>query len=347
MTDMVKAVEEALMMNNFERLPAEARVAYLHQLCESMGLNPLSHPFEFIKLNGRWTLYAKKGCTDQLRAVNGVNIEIVENTIHDHQVYVHVRATVPDDRFPTGVRSDEDIGVVFIGSGAEALNNRMKAVTKAKRRVTLSICGLGFIDETELETVKSEVPARAEELLGKPKPALPPSQNVQETANELLAPYVTVPAKTREQVDAEMADLDRAIAKRIEDAVKPKDDAAVAVVTGEQLRNSPSTEAVVAEVKKQLKQQPKQEDKPKRGRRSNAVRMAEAVGVFEKLGINEAQIQAYLDLADLTKANSKDIDKLLEAHAEVRDGANPDDIFDSGHPTEIPPLPTGDIKEMF
>ncbi|HCO14072.1 MAG TPA: hypothetical protein DIT46_07795, partial [Gemmatimonadetes bacterium] len=119
MTDMVKAVEEALMMNNFERLPAEARVAYLHQLCESMGLNPLSHPFEFIKLNGRWTLYAKKGCTDQLRAVNGVNIEIVENTIHDHQVYVHVRATVPDDRFPTGVRSDEDIGVVFIGSGAE------------------------------------------------------------------------------------------------------------------------------------------------------------------------------------------------------------------------------------
>ena len=136
MTDMVKAVEEALMMNNFEKLPAEARVAYLHQLCESMGLNPLSHPFEFIKLNGRWTLYAKKGCTDQLRAVNGVNIEIVENTIHDHQVYVHVRATVPDDRFPTGVRSDEDIGVVFIGKGADALNNRMKAVTKAKRRVS-------------------------------------------------------------------------------------------------------------------------------------------------------------------------------------------------------------------
>jgi hypothetical protein len=330
MTDMVKAVEEALMMNNFERLPAEARVAYLHQLCESMGLNPLSHPFEFIKLNGRWTLYAKKGCTDQLRAVNGVNIEIVENTVHDHQVYVHVRATVPDDRFPTGVRSDEDIGVVFIGKGADALNNRMKAVTKAKRRVTLSICGLGFIDETELETVKSEVPARAEELLGKPKPALPPSQNVQETAEELLAPYVTVPKTKRDNVVTTSQALGAL-------------DAAVAVVTGEQLRNSPSTEAVVADVKKQLKQ----EAKSKRGARSNAVRMAEAVGVFEKLGINEAQIQAYLDLADLTKAKRKDIDKLLKAHAEVRDGANPDDIFDSGHPTEIPPLPTGDIKEMF
>jgi len=336
MTDMVKAVEEALMMNNFEKLPAEARVTYLHQLCESMGLNPLSHPFEFIKLNGRWTLYAKKGCTDQLRAVNGVNIEIVENTIHDHQVYVHVRATVPDDRFPTGVRSDEDIGVVFIGSGAEALNNRMKAVTKAKRRVTLSICGLGFIDETELETVGSKVPARAEELLGKPKQvALPPSQNVQETAAEIMAPYVTVPK------------------------AKP-DDVAVAVVTGEQLRKSPSTEAVVADVKQQLKSHnsaPVKEEAEelestskagaKRGARSNATRMGDAVGKFAALGVSESQIQKYLDLQDLSRANRKDINKLLEAHAEIKDGANPDSIFNSGHPTEIPPLPTGDIKEMF
>jgi hypothetical protein len=29
----------------------------------------------------------------------------------------------------------------------------MKAVTKAKRRVTLSICGLGMLDETEVETI--------------------------------------------------------------------------------------------------------------------------------------------------------------------------------------------------
>ena len=29
----------------------------------------------------------------------------------------------------------------------------MKAVTKAKRRVTLSICGLGMLDETEVESI--------------------------------------------------------------------------------------------------------------------------------------------------------------------------------------------------
>ena len=32
-------------------------------------------------------------------------------------------------------------------------NALMKAVTKAKRRVTLSICGLGMLDETEVETI--------------------------------------------------------------------------------------------------------------------------------------------------------------------------------------------------
>jgi hypothetical protein len=34
----------------------------------------------------------------------------------------------------------------------------MKAVTKAKRRVTLSICGLGMLDETEVDSVPGATP---------------------------------------------------------------------------------------------------------------------------------------------------------------------------------------------
>jgi hypothetical protein len=51
-------------------------------------------------------------------------------------------------------RDDEDFGVVaFKGGGGEFMANAMmKAVTKAKRRVTLSISGLGFLDETEVPT---------------------------------------------------------------------------------------------------------------------------------------------------------------------------------------------------
>ena len=34
----------------------------------------------------------------------------------------------------------------------------MKCETKAKRRVTLSICGLGMLNETEVETIRQEAP---------------------------------------------------------------------------------------------------------------------------------------------------------------------------------------------
>jgi hypothetical protein len=44
------------------------------------------------------------------------------------------------------------------GLQGDALANAlMKAETKSKRRVTLSICGLGMLDETEMETIPSAV----------------------------------------------------------------------------------------------------------------------------------------------------------------------------------------------
>jgi hypothetical protein len=52
-------------------------------------------------------------------------------------------------------RSDSATGAVTVGSlkGDALANQIMKAETKAKRRFTLSICGLGFLDETEIETI--------------------------------------------------------------------------------------------------------------------------------------------------------------------------------------------------
>jgi len=38
-------------------------------------------------------------------------------------------------------------------------NAQMKAVTKGKRRLTLSLCGLGWLDETEVETIPTAKPA--------------------------------------------------------------------------------------------------------------------------------------------------------------------------------------------
>lgn len=59
---------------------------------------------------------------------------------------------------PAG-RSDEAIGAVSVaGLRGDALANAiMKAETKAKRRVTLSIVGLGWLDESEIETIPAAV----------------------------------------------------------------------------------------------------------------------------------------------------------------------------------------------
>ncbi len=56
-------------------------------------------------------------------------------------------------------RTDESIGAVPLPtSPADKANAMMKAETKAKRRVTLSICGLGMLDETEIETIAGAHP---------------------------------------------------------------------------------------------------------------------------------------------------------------------------------------------
>jgi len=144
-----QAVELALVEGDLSQLTAEQRIAYLKQVCESVGLNPLTKPFEYVRLNGKLVLYARKDATDQLRRVHNVSIIIANRERVDDAYIVTARATMPDGR------CDESTGVVTLGGlkGDNLANALMKCETKAKRRVTLSICGLGLLDETELETV--------------------------------------------------------------------------------------------------------------------------------------------------------------------------------------------------
>jgi hypothetical protein len=143
-----EAMEAVLLGGDLKLLKADQRVRYYKTVCESIGLNPLTKPFEYIVLNGKVTLYAKKDCTDQLRARNGVSIQIVSREVLDDVYIVTARATM-------GNRQDEATGAVSLGklTGESRANQLMKAETKAKRRVTLSICGLGWLDESEANSV--------------------------------------------------------------------------------------------------------------------------------------------------------------------------------------------------
>lgn len=147
-----KIAERVMIMGDLSQLTAQERVNYYGAVCRSLGLNPLTRPFDYIQLNGKLTLYAKKDATEQLRSLNVVSIDDVDVTETDLAYIVKVKG---HDK--TG-RTDADIGVVLKKDmSGNIANAMMKAVTKAKRRFTLSICGLGFLDETELETIPSAV----------------------------------------------------------------------------------------------------------------------------------------------------------------------------------------------
>ncbi|EAK0343246.1 hypothetical protein YO45_04170 [Campylobacter jejuni] len=144
--------ELALVKGDLSKLSDVERASYVKNLCESLGLNMLSKPFEYIILNGKLTLYATKSATDQLRQVRKVSITKTEVAQVGDIYMVTAYAATPDGR------TDCDTGALNIKNlgGDNLANAIMKAITKAKRRVTLSICGLGMLDESELETIKEK-----------------------------------------------------------------------------------------------------------------------------------------------------------------------------------------------
>jgi hypothetical protein len=145
-------IEQVVIRGDLKGLTATQKSAYYGKVCESIGLNPLTRPFEYIVLNGREVLYARKDCADQLRRLYGITITITSRERIDDIYIVTARA-----RMPAG-REDESTGAVTIAGkkGDDLANALMKAETKAKRRATLSICGLGMLDETEVETIPQQ-----------------------------------------------------------------------------------------------------------------------------------------------------------------------------------------------
>lgn len=165
-------IEQVLIKGDLKALTEEQRNAYYLRVCESAGLNPLTQPFAYIVLNNKLTLYALRSATDQLRAVHGVSVVDMDEQDRDGVHIVTVKVTDKQGR------SDMARGAVSVqGLKGEALANAiMKAETKAKRRATLSICGLGLLDETEVETIPGAHPLAPEQAAGEDSPTSQPRQ---------------------------------------------------------------------------------------------------------------------------------------------------------------------------
>jgi len=152
--DGLGVIERVVAHGDLSKLTPEQRASYYFEICSSLKLNPLTRPFEYLTINGKLLLYARKDATDQLRALHKVSLEITARETIGELYVVTAKARTPDGR------TDEEIGAVTVkGLSGEAFANAlMRASTKAKRRVTLSLCGLGFLDESELETIRDAAP---------------------------------------------------------------------------------------------------------------------------------------------------------------------------------------------
>lgn len=207
----------AVLCGDISKLTTEERAKFLVNMAKALGLNPLSKPIDlFPNQNGKLVPYFNKGATDQLRGLHRVNVEILDRGFIEPDVYmVKAKATMPSGR------CDESIATVFMKGkvGDDRANQYMKCETKAKRRVTLSILGLNFLDELEVQTI----PAFQQQTQVGPKRLEPGSTfpTTVEVINEATGEITEIPSAVAPEVTPEPVQPKPTVAARKLPAVPP------------------------------------------------------------------------------------------------------------------------------
>lgn len=142
-------LEKLILKGDLSSLNPAEKIQYYNGFCQRLGLDPFTQPFKILKLNGKEVLYCDRSGTQQLSKLHSVSHEIKAREVLNDCYVVTAQASTPDGRHT------ESIGAVAIASlkGDALCNAMMKAETKAKRRATLDLLGLGVLDETEIETI--------------------------------------------------------------------------------------------------------------------------------------------------------------------------------------------------
>lgn len=156
-------VSNLVIHGDLGKLDPKQKVEYYKLFCERLGLDPLTQPFKILNLNGKEVLYCDRSGAAQLNKKHGVSHEIKSRDTQNELYIVTCRASMRD-------RFTESIGAVSVKglSGDNLANAMMKSETKAKRRATLDLLGLGILDETETETIQGaqtiDIPYTCDEL---------------------------------------------------------------------------------------------------------------------------------------------------------------------------------------
>lgn len=126
----------------------------LAKLCNFLGLNQFTIPFRIYRdMDGNEFIYATKECCAQLRHLNGISITDLEERIDGDFAICKVKGMNKHGRVSMEIGSVN----IAILEGQDKSNGQMWAVTKAKRRLTLDLSGLGVLADVELKDMKQVV----------------------------------------------------------------------------------------------------------------------------------------------------------------------------------------------
>lgn len=182
------ALSKLILKGDISTLSDTEKVQYYHSICERLGVDPLTKPFDYMVMQGKQVLYLNKSGAEQLNKVHEVSMSVTDTKKMDDIYIVTARAEVParvTDANGIGAlqvlptRFTDSTGAVNIkGLHGDALANAyMRAETKAKRRATISLLGLAMLDETEVETIPGAKTQEAKvEILGKSESVLDHSE---------------------------------------------------------------------------------------------------------------------------------------------------------------------------
>ena len=143
-------IEAVAMEGDLSVLSSTERLLYVRSFCRALSIDWRGRPFAWIVLNDKMVLYALRNCTDQLRRVHGISVTESRRMQEGDLTIIEVKVQDRTGRTDTGTGAWQTGGL----KGEAAVNAILKAETKAKRRATLSICGLGMLDESELDTIE-------------------------------------------------------------------------------------------------------------------------------------------------------------------------------------------------
>lgn len=183
--EMMHDVERVIIGGDLRGLQPGQRLWYYGYRARQAGLDPLTQPFNWLsnRKTGSQSLYLNKEGAAQLRKKHGISIEIVSAAEAGDYFEVRAKASTTDGRH------DEDFGGAYLKGlvGDDRMNAKALAFTRAKRRVSISIVGLGMLDESEVAGVREMSTLRVDPGTGevlepagngqqaRPKPAATPA----------------------------------------------------------------------------------------------------------------------------------------------------------------------------